>query len=186
MNKKHILTLSMLAIVIFVLGAYAAKAEPVSIRIGSTEISFLPLVITSKAAEAPPGVLYVFSSTATTDGSAGGRNTIGDLCPTEDPGSHFCSLQEIENAWAISGVHFSDPFPQSWVDNPTLLGTFYPDSNGDPRTSMWTSIGEYGNCASWTNDIVGAKGIIIMGSAVSVFSVTCDTVLPIACCKQMP
>ena len=61
MNKKHIFFLSILTISIFILGAYAAKAETVSIRIGNMQISYLPLVITSKAAEAPPGVLYVFS-----------------------------------------------------------------------------------------------------------------------------
>ena len=186
MNKKQLLILSVLVIVIFTLGAYAAKAEPVSIRIGSTSISFLPLIIKSMAAEAPPGVLYVFSSTAATDGSAGGRNTIGDICPNENPDAHFCSLQEIENAWATTGVYFSDPFSQSWLDNPPLLGTRYPDSNGDPKTSIWSSTGDYGNCGSWSFDIAGMKGTVIMDSALSVFSATCDSTLPVACCKQMP
>jgi hypothetical protein len=186
MNKKQIFVFAFLAVVIFVLGAQAATAQPVSLRVGNTVIQFFPLILSSRAAEAPPGVLYVFSSTATTDGSAGGRDDIGDICPTEDTGSHFCSLQEIENAWATTGVYFSNPFTKSWVDNPDLLGTLYPDSNGDPRNSDWPSVGEYGNCGSWSQDFSGAYGSVIDVSAVNVYYSDCDISLPVACCKQMP
>jgi len=186
MKKKHIVVFAFLGIIIFALGAQLATAQPIKIQVGDTIFQFLPLIMTSKAADAPPGVLYVFSSTATTDGSAGGRDDIGDICPTEDTGSHFCSLQEIENAWATTGVYFSNPFTESWVDNPFLLGTLYPDSSGNPRISSWPSVGENGNCGSWSQDFPGAYGSVINISAVNAHYSDCNIPLPVACCKQMP
>jgi hypothetical protein len=186
MNKKQVVICAILVLMVFTLGARAATMNPVEVRVGNTVIQVFPLVVSSKAAEAPPGVLYIFSSTATTDGSAGGRNTIGDICPTEDTGSHFCSLHEIETAWTSNGLHFSDPFPMSWVDNPNLLGTLYPDSNGDPKDSLWASIGPYGNCASWTHNVSGAFGTAVGSSGVNISSMDCVNSLPVACCKQMP
>jgi hypothetical protein len=69
MNRKHALTYSVLDVVIFVLGVYAPKTEPISNQVGSTEISFVSLVINSKAADLTSGVLYRFSSVATADGN---------------------------------------------------------------------------------------------------------------------
>jgi len=183
MNKKQIFVFALLGILVFALGAQLATAQPVEIRIGNTTIQFLPLIMTTKAADAPPGVLYVFPSTATMDGSAGGRDDMGDICFTQDPESHLCSLQEIENAWVTTGVHFSNSFSKSWVDNPSFLGTIYPDSSGDPRNSSWGSVGEYGNCASWSLDIAGPYGTVILASGAEIFYEDCDSELPIACCK---
>ena len=50
MNKKQIAIFSLLAVAIFALGVYAANAEPISLRIGNTSISFLPLVLGTDAA----------------------------------------------------------------------------------------------------------------------------------------
>jgi hypothetical protein len=41
---------------------------------------------------------------------------MGTLCVATDPASHFCTLQEIENAAATTGVAFSTAFSSSWMD----------------------------------------------------------------------
>jgi hypothetical protein len=167
MNKKYILILSILAIGIFALGVHLATAGPVEVQIGDTTVSFLPLVMTSKAADAPSGVLYVFWSTDTTDGYAGGRSAIGQICPSQDPDSHFCSLQEIENAIGTSGVYFENPFSDAWLDN----------------FSTWQS--ETENCNGWINN-TSFDGQTIIAAARAPSTASCSTDQPVACCKQMP
>jgi len=183
MNKKQIFVLAFLFIFIFTLGVKAATAQPVTIRVGATEIVFFPLVMRSVAAEAPPGVLYVFSSTTTTSGDAGGRDGMGDICPTEDPESHFCSLYEIENAWTTTGVFFHPTFLSSWVDLPLRLGTKQSDVDGYVIDSLWPSMET--NCMSWSSDTLGT-GTHILGSAAAVSETACSDTLSVACCKQMP
>jgi hypothetical protein len=95
MNKKQIFVFAVLAVLIFALGAQLAAAQPVELRIGNTTISFLPLVVTTKAADAPSGVLYVFPSETKTNGDAGGRALMNDICPNEDSQAHFCRREEI-------------------------------------------------------------------------------------------
>jgi len=170
MNKKHIVILAVLAVVIFILGAHAATANPLSVQIGSITISFLPLVITSQAADAPSGVLYVFSSTATTNGNPGGRLAMNDICPSQDPDSHFCRREEIENAWITTGVYFDTSMQDSWVE------AFY--------SSDWSEGAN--NCDAWTYETSGDNGHAIVNGAHSLTSRTCDTILAVACCKWMP
>jgi len=170
MNKKQILIFAVLAIVIFALGAQLATAQPVELRIGNTEISFLPLIVTTKAADAPPGVLYVFSLPLSTQGDVGGRPAIMDLCPTEDPESHFCSLEEIENAWAATGVFFSSSLENAWVD--TFSATY------------WVS--DTDNCNGWTSSDSAHSGYTISEYFVARATYGCHSSMSVACCKQMP
>jgi len=189
MKRKNIIIFAALAVIIFFLGAQAATANPVSIRIGDTEIIFLPLILRSKAADAPSGVLYVFPSTTTTDGDAGGRSLMGDICPTEDPNAHFCSVHEIENAWSTTGVYFHSSFQQSWVDYPTNLGTKVIKSDYNNADSSWASDSpnyKRGNCWGWTNNADDKYGVAIRDYAVTLESLSCDEALPLACCKQVP
>ena len=117
--------------------------------------------------DGPSGVLYVFPSTATTNGYPGGRSVIGDICPTEDPDAHFCSQEEIENAWGTTGVYFNNPFPQSWVD-------YY---------TTWEA-GVASNCGGWNLDSTTGKAI--QENVSYAVPVSCVFNQPVACCKQMP
>jgi len=183
-KKKTIFIYAMLAIIIFFLGAQAATAYPVTIRIGDTEIIFLPLILKSKAADAPSGVLYVFSSTTTSDGNAGGRSLMGDICPTEDPDSHFCSLHEIENAWTTTGVYFNSAFQTSWVDVPVKLGSIHVLDSGQYSGSVWH--GQDENCGSWNSSDSDYSGRVITDNASVVGGQNCGMPVPVACCKQIP
>lgn len=169
MNKIYIFIFSILAVVIFILGAQAATANPVSVQIGTTTISFLPLVITSQAADAPSGVLYVFSSTATTSGNAGGRGAMNDICPSEDPDSHFCRREEIENAWITKGVYFNPSMTNSWLE-------YFPGTD-------W-AMGD--NCDAWSSDSEFEYGWIIVEPAHECGTRDCNTVQAVACCKWIP
>ena len=171
MNKKYILILSILAIGIFALGAQLATAQPVEITVGNTTISFLPLIISSRAAEAPSGVLYVFSSTTLTDGNPGGRDAMQNICFSEDPDSHFCSVDEISNAWVETGVHFTYPFTDTWVDNPYLEGDW---------------IFEDRSCGSWLENSAAVQGNLIFSTARNIVGRNCSAEHHIACCKRMP
>lgn len=167
MEKRYILIMAVLAVGIFALGVHLATAGPVEVQIGDTTVSFLPLVMTSKAAEAPTGVLYVFPSTDPTDGYAGGRAAIEQICPDQDPDSHFCSLEEIENAIGTSGIYFENPFYAAWLDN----------------FSTWNS--ETENCNGWI-DNTSFDGLNIVPAARAISDAPCSTSQPVACCKQMP
>jgi hypothetical protein len=116
MNKKQIFIFALLAVLIFALGAQLATAQPVEVRIGNTVIHFFPLIFSTKAADAPSGVLYVFSSTVTTDGDAGGRPGMGDICFTEDPNSHFwVANPEVGGDWEDHDLNC-----YSWLENDIL------------------------------------------------------------------
>ena len=120
MNRK-VFTLIMFAVLVFLLGARAATAQWISIPKASEVVnsvsSFFPLIFKNSPAESaiPPGVLYVFPSTATTDGEAGGRSAIQQICPSEDPDSHFCTEGEVGGAFS-TGIIFKHPFPPSIVE----------------------------------------------------------------------
>ncbi len=147
------------------MGVHAATAETVSIQIGSTTISFLPLVIMTQASDAPSGVLYVFSSTETIDGNAGGRSAIGEMCVAEDPDAHFCNSTEIQSAFDTTGVFFEHPFPISYLDNAYISAL-------DNVFGGWTSTEDY--------------GFFIGENASKTYYELCDQTLPVACCKWMP
>ena len=173
MNRK-VFTLIMFTVLVFLLGARAATAQWISLpkasEIVNSVSSFLPIIFKSStvvSANPPSGVLYIFPSTATTDGDAGGRSGIMQICPSEDTGAHFCSIHEIESAWATTGIFFSHPFPQSWVDN--------PDEN-------WNSTNA--DCDGWGSN--SQDGTRISTSAVYTSGMGCQHTLPVACCKQIP
>jgi hypothetical protein len=170
MSKKYIVILAVMAVGIFALGVHLATAGTVEVQIGDTTISFLPLVMTSKAADTPPGVLYVFNAGYETNGDVGGRSLMGEICTNADPESHFCSMEEIENARVTNGVYFLVDFNASWADVVEI------------NTGGWSS----GlNCSGWTSD-AGEGGFILSSFASSLDFVTCDNTADVACCKQIP
>ena len=177
----------MFSVLVFLLGARAATIQWISLpkasEFGNSITSFFPIIFKNYPATSaiPSGVLYVFPSTSITDGDAGGRSAIQQICPSEDPDAHFCSLCEIENAWATTGIFFSDPFPQSWLDYPSRLGTFVYRTDGYPERSDW--YGSY-NCDGWTSK--SPRGKAIYTSALYLASPTCAATLPVACCKRIP
>ena len=172
MHKKHIFIFAVLAIVIFALGTQLATAKPMKLEIGNTEISLFPLILTTKAADAPSGVLYIFSSSITTDGGIGSRSEMNDICPSEIPDSHFCRLEEIENAWVTTGVYFENYLPESWVE-------YFSDSVGN-----WSQAND--NCEAWTRDTGDYSGMAILAGAQLYARRDCSQSLSIACCKQIP
>jgi hypothetical protein len=140
-------------------------------------------------AGSPRGVLHVFQTTATVNGSGPsgyGRSGMHAGCRAEDPASHFCTIQEIENAWKTTGVDFVLT-SQSWVDN-AIVGTVNPDYGGDTIVaSDWyggNANGDYPyNCNGWTINLSTGRGLIINSGAISPAVETCDDIHPIACCK---
>ena len=123
---RKIFTIVLFAVMMFVVGVTAASADLVTLP--STEYitnafsGFLPIVTKSDSSEAEPaGTLYVFSTSAKTDGSppdGGGRVGMNAMCSAEDPNAHFCTVQEVEFAMLRSGVYFnSSKTEESWIDN---------------------------------------------------------------------
>jgi len=160
-------------------GRAAGLAEPVQ---NSSNSVFLPLVM-KFLAQLPggdSGVLYVFHTTAETDGDAGGRVGMNDLCIAEYSESHFCSIMEIENAMATSGVRFSTT-TTSWIDN-AKLGSLYMSYSGDPNDSRWTMY----SCSGWTWNSYEGDGAIIHPAAEEIRTSACSATRPVTCCKRLP
>lgn len=132
-------------------------------------------------------IIFVTSTTYNGAGPAGyGRSGMHAACQAEDPASHFCTIQEIENAWKTRGVLFSSS-TQSWIDN-AVVGTINDDFTGDiSLSSDWYggyATGDYPyNCNAWTSSSVDGRGIIINSGAISWASESCDDIHPISCCK---
>ena len=188
MNRK-VFTLIMFAVLVFLLGARAATAQWISLtkasELGNSITSFFPVIFKNYPTTSviPSGVLYIFSSTATTTGNAGGRSAIQQICPSEDTSAHFCSIYEIESAWTTSGVLFNHPFPKAWIDFPNRLGTLAYTTAGYPFNSEWSGAG---TCDTWTSSLNIKNGRTIYESAFDIAGETCDASLPIACCKRIP
>lgn len=171
MTKKHIFIYAVLAVIIFALGTQLASAQPVELRIGNTTISFLPLIVTTEAADGPSGVLYVFPSQARrTLENSFGRSKMNDICPSEDPQAHFCRWEEINNAWVTTGVYFTSVFTNSWIE-------WIPND-------IWAE--ETKNCNGWESYDTVDFGVIITENAHMVSSYPCSYDWPAACCKWMP
>jgi hypothetical protein len=195
MNKRVFLIVS-IAVLMFTLGVMASSMNLVASAgdiLDETRIAaLLPIVFRNHPAPdvpdaEPPGVLFVFPSTVTTDGNAGGRSSIMEICPETDPDSHFCSVYEIESAWASTGVVFADPFTNSWVDFPKRLATILPFPTGASYPlSEWRSL-DY-DCSSWTNNsgTSGNEGSYIFNNASGMSQTACSNDYPIACCKRIP
>jgi hypothetical protein len=124
----------------------------------------------------------VFPSTTTTNGDTDGRDGMGNICFTDDPDAHFCSLYEIENAMITTGVHFQNSFVESWVDIPGILGTRTGTETYVPSSWQHTA----NNCSAWGWPDGAYNGHTLDDDAKNVTNSSCDTVLPVACCKQMP
>lgn len=179
MNRK-LYTLVLLVLVLLTIAITIVDASSV------TDI-FLPLVVkraTSQTAS-PSGVLYVFSTTATTHRKAGGRSGMNAICSNEDPEAHFCSFREIENAWTTTGVFFDAPFNKSWVDFPRKLGAFVLSPDGSVQSSDWPSE----VCRGWSYDNSGSTidvGKVIDNKAITIDNESCGEFHSVTCCKWSP
>ena len=181
---RKIFTIVLFAVMMFVLGVTAATADWVELpELESSPIVsaiFAPIAFSSNeeipVAAEPSGALYVFSTTAKTWGNAGGRVAMHSMCSAEDPKSHFCTVQEVQNAMLKNGVYFaSSTTEESWIDY-----IRYVESTGGYD---WSSQ----NCQSWTDVPLHAEASTLDMNAYEINSAECDSnSLPIACCKWIP
>jgi hypothetical protein len=165
-------------ILIFLLGGGIATAG--LIRYASANLSgFLPIMIkgSSSAPVTSSSALIVFSSTATTDGNAGGRTGMNQICLSQDPASHLCSLEEIETAWVNRGVIFQSPFVRAWVDNPILGSNWYYHS-----CTGWSYNGTVEYFGTWIDD----NGQSVQVGDQYNLKAWCNEVHPVTCCKSAP
>ena len=134
----------------------------------------------------PSGVLYVFFSTESTNGNAGGRVGMDTICSNTDPSSHFCSIHEIENAWINTGVYFNTPLAETgWLDNPTMLGTTIVNQDLHIVSSDWQYTSSWSaSCQGWT--VYTDLGWAIESGANDVTQYSCNEVKKVTCCKWNP
>jgi hypothetical protein len=175
MNKKfQTFTIISLAMLIFMLGGIAARYAPVSEFLEAvSSIVYLPFISNDfqTTQDVTRNTLYVFSTTATTNGNGGGRSGMGAVCIAEDPESHFCTRDEITNALLTTGVVFENPFPESWLDQVTqTVGHSWADSE---------------NCFGWSATD-SASGWVILSNAQNTGGPVCTSTRPVACCKWVP
>jgi hypothetical protein len=142
--------------------ALAIQGDTAQGKINDDSTMYVPIVMkqpNQTQPNAPSGALYVFFSTGTTNGNGGGRVGMNAICANSDSSSHFCSRNEIENAWFVSGVYFNTPISESgWMDAPYQFGTITTDTNGYFKPSSWASSAD---CFGWTYDNSG--GNIVQG-----------------------
>jgi hypothetical protein len=195
MNRK-IFTIIILAVLFFLLGATAAASGflPIETLVpGDLDVSaFLPLLVKNYSASGGlNGTLVVFSTAASTNGSAGGRAGMNDQCLLEEPDSHFCTLSEIENAMMTGGVRFRSPFVEAWVDNPGLGTVLTHQIDGAYHDSRW----QYGNCQGWATNQSAYDAVILFNDATGVntegqggiyVEAHCQEVKRVACCRWAP
>jgi hypothetical protein len=138
----------------------------------------------------PRAPLVVFNTSAEYTGSgpsAFGRRGMHEACRAEDPASHFCSAQEIENAIRTTGVTFLS-HGAAWVD------TFVLRSLADTFDGQWVGASDWAggysssidyplNCGAWTVNTSTGYGCAINTGAVAPSSGPCNATHPIACCK---
>ena len=187
MNRKIVL-ISLITIATllsgFALSQGRIKAASIYL-INSTASLYLPMTVKSEgpSAATPSGTLYVFFSNATTDGNAGGRTGMNAICTETDPGSHFCSQHEIENAFTTNGVYFNVPFSaQGWLDYFDQLGTKAIHIDGSFSPSYWS--GPSSSCYAWTQNVGDTGRMIFNGGATN--SSDCSQILNVTCCKAIP
>jgi hypothetical protein len=147
---------------------------------------FLPLITKGETntTVGPSGALYVFTSSGTTTGNAGGRPGMNAICSATDPASHFCTLQEIDNAFRDTGVFFASAFSQAWLDNngSHMRGTPWGNSYTD-----YEMIIEWGaGCNTWTDNQSTSLGRAITSTGAGTTNAWCSTSSPVACCKWIP
>ena len=166
--NRIIFVVVLFAVLMFALGVRAAAAGWVSLPQAEELLSFFPIVFKqgSIAADYPSGVLYIFPSTATTDGTAT-RPGMQAICFNEDPDAHFCNKSEVANSMR-DGSYFKNPFVRSWVESA-------PDGE-------WVM----GCCNGWTEIEIGNTAFVIIDNAQRITTALCSEELPVACCKQIP
>jgi hypothetical protein len=184
MVKIFVSTFLVALLFMSLLGAGLATAGVLKNISGSLS-GFLPIVMSrSPAAVTSSEALIVFSSQATTNGDAGGRTGMNDICENEDPSSHFCSMEEIELAWLERGVRF-ETFTGAWLDSHqagTLIKSY---ATGQDTVSHW---GRNYNCGGWTSTVGWSMYIYEGGSALNWEGndgtpIYCTEVHPVSCCK---
>jgi hypothetical protein len=197
MNRK-IFTIIILAVMVFFLGATANAygLMPVETLVpGDLDVAaFLPLLAKNYSASGGlSGTLLVFSTDANTTGSGGGRSGMNFKCTDQDPESHFCTLPEIENAMMTSGVRFSTPFVEAWVDNPSLGTVITHQVDGTAHISVW----QHNNCVGWNINLNTQFGTVIFDNGVGLSIELdpgtgqpsprpCDLNRRVACCRWVP
>jgi hypothetical protein len=189
--------LSVIAVIvlIFVVGTVAAQygivPEDVSEPAGQSEVAESSAIASVNAVTGANGVLQVFQTSTTYNGAGPtgyGRSGMHATCRLEDPTAHFCSLQEIENAWKTHGIDLV-LVNQAWVDN-AQVGTIDSGYTGDFQSvSDWyggNAINDHPyNCNAWTVSTNTARGLILNTGAISPAAEACDDNHPIACCKTL-
>lgn len=109
--------------------------------------------------------LYLFSTTQTFTGNAGGRVNLNNVCAALEPDSSFCSEKRYSGAIDTTGVTFSAAFAGGWLDSTS------PDSN----CVDWSSIGD---------TVISAVALDSIGVRLSGASdARCTYSFPIVCCK---
>jgi hypothetical protein len=171
----------------FLLGAGIATAGVIR-YVSANLSSFLPIMMNKSTATIPSstGPLFVFSSLATTDGTAGGRSGMNDICASEDPDSHFCSLNEIEYAWMIKGVKFNSNFSGAWLDSQQLGTVIKHLATGQDTLSTWGrdySCGGWTSTDSWGEFILDGGARLNWEGADGGIYIYCSEVHPVTCCK---
>jgi hypothetical protein len=137
----------------------------------------------------PRAPLVVFATSADYTGNSPlgyGRRGMHEACRLEDPASHFCTIQEIENAMRTTGVTFMSHDP-AWVDT-VVLGSLSDTFDGNLLSaSDWnggsTSTNYPLNCAGWTSASASYYGYSINVGAIGPSTGGCDYAHPVACCK---
>lgn len=181
--SRKIFTVVLFAVMMFLVGVTAATAGWVELsELGNlpyVSSVFAPIAFSSpeeipQAAE-PTGALYVFSTSAKTNGKAGGRVAMHIMCSAEDPNAHFCTHDEIQYAMLRNGVYFgSSTTEESWID--------WIDYSEINDTYDWS----FYNCKSWTYSAYPDQGVTLNSNAYDITWEYCEKSLSLACCKWVP
>ena len=184
MNRRTMLILTIILLLIFTVAIDGSSYLLPSLAAGPSYIN-LPIVIRQDTTliDAPAGALAVFSSTATTNGNAGGRTEMNAICSAVDPEAHFCTLMEIENAFLYNGVFFVAPYSEAWVDRHYQLGSIIANTS-DVRVTASDWMNQ--NCQGWATDITVERASVITENAVATTSLDCSATRPVSCCKWGP
>jgi len=190
MNNKSALLIGVL-VGIAVLGVafagpqifYQASAQP-------TDNIYLPAVMKEflQAIATATGPLYVFPSSGTTTGDAGGRAGLAGMCTATDPDSHPLSLNEIEAAYVQRGVIFSPFAGELWLDDLELnrSSAAYTGTTWIHNASDWSDNDSNGlffpqNCDGWS--AISGDGTAITTNGSNLINLDCNNGRPIACGK---
>jgi|GEM_PF-6973347 len=186
MSKQSVLLFVVLVLIVLVASIIrpgffgGVSAQP-------TENIYLPLIMKAlQALQGANGTLFVFPSSSTTNGDAGGRSGMAAICEATDAESNPCTIEEIENAWIETGVKFAPFAGEIWVDNAKLgtLVSFYDT----PPGSEWAGSSSPGprNCNGWTSTSGTGFGLTLASNGQDINLEYCDANIAVACCKRSP